>query len=125
MQVDTSILISSLAGEKINAEAFDRVIESEAIQICSLVLFEWLRGPRLPGELAIQEFLFPKELVIPFGVPEAELSAELYRTLPRGAKREIDLGIAACAILRGDTLWTLNPADFKDIPGLRLASITI
>jgi len=98
------------------------VLESgEKLYICSLVLYEWLRGPRLPGELAIQEFLFPKELVIPFGVAEADLSAELYRTLPRGAQREFDLGIAACAILRDDTLWTLNPADFKDIPGLRLA----
>jgi predicted nucleic acid-binding protein len=28
--------------------------------------------------------------------------------------------IAACAIVRGAALWTLNPRDFDDIPGLKL-----
>ena len=37
--------------------------------------------------------------------------------LPRG--REIDLGIAACALVRETGLWTLNPADFNDVPGLQ------
>jgi predicted nucleic acid-binding protein len=32
----------------------------------------------------------------------------------------MDLAIAACAIAREAELWTLNPADFEDIPGLRL-----
>jgi predicted nucleic acid-binding protein len=31
------------------------------------------------------------------------------------------LAIAACAIVRDAELWTLNLADFKDIPQLRLA----
>jgi len=55
-----------------------------------------------------------------FGVEEAALSAKIYRSVswPRG--REIDLAIAACAIVRDAELWTLNPTDFKDIPGLRL-----
>jgi predicted nucleic acid-binding protein len=35
---------------------------------------------------------------------------------PRG--REIDLAIAAHAISRDARLWTLNPNDFDDIPGL-------
>lgn len=33
----------------------------------------------------------------------------------------MDIAIAACAIVRDAELWTLNPADFRDIPGLRLA----
>jgi predicted nucleic acid-binding protein len=37
---------------------------------------------------------------------------------PRG--REIDLAIAASAILREAPLWTLNQADFRDVPGIRL-----
>jgi len=32
----------------------------------------------------------------------------------------VDLMIAASAIRRDAELWTLNVADFKDIPGLRL-----
>jgi predicted nucleic acid-binding protein len=48
-------------------------------------------------------------------------SAELYRTVPRARSREVDLAIAACAIRREAELWTLNRADFADIPRLRLA----
>ena len=34
--------------------------------------------------------------------------------------REIDLAIAACALDDGAAIWTLNPGDFRDVPGLRL-----
>lgn len=86
----------------------------------ALVLYEWLRGPRLPEELAIQEALFPSVAALPFGPQEAAIAAELYRCLPRPRRREFDLAIAACAISWGAELWTLNPADFEDVPGLRL-----
>jgi predicted nucleic acid-binding protein len=32
----------------------------------------------------------------------------------------MDIGIAACAITHEAALWTLNTADFKNIPDLRL-----
>jgi predicted nucleic acid-binding protein len=80
-------------------------------------LHKWLRGPRLPAEIAAQEALFPSDGAIVFGPREAELSAQLYRGLRRGRSREIDLAIAAVAIVREAALWTLNAADFKDIPG--------
>ncbi|HKF66949.1 MAG TPA: hypothetical protein VKB36_10480 [Vicinamibacterales bacterium] len=38
----------------------------------------------------------------------------------RARDRELDIAIAACAIVSGGTLWTLNRDDFKDIPHLRL-----
>jgi len=41
----------------------------------------------------------------------------LYESL-RG--REIDLAVAACAVANGAAIWTLNPGNFRDIPGLRL-----
>jgi len=37
---------------------------------------------------------------------------------PRG--RELDLAVAASAMVHGAAIWTLNPGDFRDIPGLRL-----
>jgi predicted nucleic acid-binding protein len=86
----------------------------------SVVLYEWLRGPRLAAELAAQEVLFPSEAAIAFGPREAALSAQLYRSLPRARGREIDLTIAATALLRNASLWTLNTADFSDIPDLHL-----
>jgi predicted nucleic acid-binding protein len=119
--LDTSVLIESLTGPRRLASALRKHIErGERILVPSLVLYEWLRGPRLPQELAAQEALFPSESAIPFGLAEADLSAKLYKSVRRPRGREIDLAIAACAITRQAELWTLNAADFGDVPGLRL-----
>ena len=117
--LDTSVLIDSLCGPRRSAPALRAAIE-ERILLPSLVLYEWLRGPRLRAEIAAQEALFPSDSAIGFGVPEAAAGAELYRSLRRPRGREIDLAIAACAIVREAELWTLNVADFSDIPRLRL-----
>src|SRR5262249_47357128 len=122
--LDTSALVDSLTGKKRSASALRKAIErGERILIPSLVLYEWLRGPRLPEEIAAQEALFPNEAAVPFGSQEAALSAKLYRSLRRPRGREIDLAIAACAISRQAELWTLNDVDFKDIPNLHLSAI--
>jgi predicted nucleic acid-binding protein len=83
-------------------------------------LYEWLRGPRRVEEIRAQEGLFPVREAIPFGIEEAIVSARLYSTLERPRCREIDLAIAACALVRQAGIWTLNVADFDDVPGLRL-----
>lgn len=85
-----------------------------------LVLYEWLRGPRTTVELAVQEDLFPSASALPYEIADAQISAEIYRSVRRARSREIDIAIAACAIRREAALWTLNTADFADIPGLRL-----
>ena len=90
--------------------------------VSTLVLYEWLRGPRVPQELKAQEGLFPSKAAIPFGPDEAAVAAQLYMTVSRPRGREIDLAIAACAIVRSAELWTLNPADFRDLAGLRLVT---
>ncbi|MGH9611857.1 MAG: type II toxin-antitoxin system VapC family toxin [Bryobacteraceae bacterium] len=119
--LDTSVLIESLAGPRRLAPAMRRMIEKgERMSIPSLVLYEWLRGPRLPEEIAAQEALVPSESAVPFGPREAALSADLYRSLRQARGREIDLAIAACALAREAQFWTLNIAGFQDIPGLRL-----
>jgi predicted nucleic acid-binding protein len=119
--LDTSVLIDSLTGPKRSAPALRRAIErGERILIPSLVLYEWLRGPRLSAEIAAQEALFPSDGAIAFGVREAALSAQIYRGVKRARGREIDIAIAAVAILRDASLWTLNTADFSGIPNLRL-----
>ncbi len=121
--LDTSVLIDSLCGPKRSASALRAAIEQgQRILIPSLVLYEWLRGPRLPSEVAAQEALFPSDTAVAFGPREASLSAELYRSLRRPRGREIDLAIAACAIARDAGLWTLNKVDFKDIPRIRLVA---
>ena len=52
-------------------------------------------------------------------VREAILSADLYRATTCARSREIDLAIAACALGREARLWTLNLADFEDVPGIQ------
>jgi len=119
--LDTSVLIDSLTGPRRSAAALrDAIQQGERILVPALVLYEWLRGPRLPEEIAAQEALFPSESAVPFGYSEAALSARLYRSVRRPRGREIDLAIAACVLTREAALWSLNPADFADIPDLRL-----
>lgn len=119
--LDTSVLIDALSGLKRSGPSLRSALaEGERILVPSLVLYEWLRGPRTPQELAAQEALFPARSAIPFGTEEAMLSADLYRGMSRARSREIDLAIASCALVREAELWTLNPADFQDVPGLRL-----
>jgi predicted nucleic acid-binding protein len=121
--LDTSILIDALTGSKRSAASLrSAIVHGERIIIPSLVLYEWLRGPRGKAELAAQEALFPSETAVSFGPKEALAAARLYGKLHRPRGREIDIAIAACAICHDCDLWTLNRADFEDIPDLRLFS---
>jgi predicted nucleic acid-binding protein len=100
---------------------FTRLLgDGERVGISAMVLYEWLRGPRLPVELSMQEEFLPSEAALPFESADARICAEIYRALPRARSREIDILIAACAIRHNAELWTLNRADFADIPRLRL-----
>ncbi len=119
--LDTSVLIEALgAGGSMRGELRDAIARRERLLVPALVLYEWLRGPRVEPELLAQESLFPSEAALPFGADEAALAAELYGAVRRPRGREIDLAIAACAIVRDASLWTLNVDDFSDVPGLRL-----
>jgi predicted nucleic acid-binding protein len=84
------------------------------------VMFEWLRGPRVDVELQLQRELCPADRIVAFGGAEAAVAASIYKNLKRARGREMDIAIAACAIEQGASLWTVNPADFKDIPALQL-----
>lgn len=119
--LDTSVLVDALTGPRRSAPALRRAIEAgERLLLPSLALYEWLRGPRRREELAAQEALLPREEALPFGPEEAAVAARLYAEVPRARGREIDLAIASSALAHGARLWTLNPADFRAIPGLAL-----
>jgi predicted nucleic acid-binding protein len=119
IMLDTSALIDCLSGPKRSAPALRRAFEQgERVLLATLVLYEWLRGPRLPEELDAQEALFPRESAVAFGPEEAATAAVLYGTIRRPRGREVDLAIAACAITWDARLWTLNLDDFNDVPGL-------
>jgi predicted nucleic acid-binding protein len=121
IHLDTSILIDALTGPRRSAGDLRELLASpEAVAISSIVLFEWLRGPRLEKETEAQEALFPSENTIPFAFVEARIASRLYKTVKRARGREADLAIASCALADDALFWTLNEEDFKDIPNLRL-----
>jgi predicted nucleic acid-binding protein len=121
IHLDTSTLVDALTGPKRAASRLRQLIQDgERMQLSALVLFEWRRGPRLPDEIADQEALFPSDAAVPFGSAEALLAAKIYQELRRPRGRELDIAIAACALAHESQLWTLNPADFRDIPKLHL-----
>jgi predicted nucleic acid-binding protein len=122
--LDTSVLIDALTGPRRSAPQLRQAIaRGERILFPTLVLYEWLRGPRLQEELEAQEALFPSKGAVPFGADDALSASRLYRTLPNPWGREIDLAIAAVALGKRADLWTLNPRAFADIPGLSLYSV--
>jgi predicted nucleic acid-binding protein len=122
IHLDTSALIAALSGPRSHAPVLRRFVsDGERLGASTLVLYEWRRGPRIEHELRDQEALLPSSGAVAFGAAEAALAADLYQRLRRPRHREIDLAIAACAILQSAALWTLNPQDFADIPGLELA----
>jgi predicted nucleic acid-binding protein len=117
--LDTSVLVDALTGPRRSAPAMRSAIESgERFLLPSLVLYEWLRGPRRAKELVAQEALFPREEAIVFGAEEAAIAAHLYAQTPRAHGREVDLAIAAYALANNAALWTLNRQDFRDISEL-------
>jgi predicted nucleic acid-binding protein len=119
--LDTSVLIEAIgAGGTMRIRFRDTLAAGHRMVVPSLVLYEWLRGPRLPAELDVQEAVLPSSEAVPFGAHEAGVAADLYRHVRRPRGREIDLAIAACVIAWQGALWTLNPQDFEDIPGMRL-----
>jgi predicted nucleic acid-binding protein len=121
IHLDTSVLIGAFSGAKPLAHRLRQLIVSaERISFSTLVLYEWRRGPRIPEQIDAQETLFPSGEAVPFGPSEAFLAADLYKQAKRARGREIDIAIAACAIVHEAELWTVNPADFKDIPSLKL-----
>jgi predicted nucleic acid-binding protein len=117
--LDSSVLVDAFSHEKKSAAAVRAAIEDgERAVVPALVFYEWLRGPRQAHELEAVEALFPLDSALPFGAEESALAGRLYQSLPRARGREVDLAIAAHALLHGATVWTLNVRDFADIPGL-------
>jgi predicted nucleic acid-binding protein len=121
VHLDTSALIDALTGPRRSLETLIRLADDgHRLTLSAIALYEWSRGPRTKSELAAQEAVFPSEQAVAFGPAEAAEAARLYKAVKRLRGREVDLAIAATAMVHGAALWTLNAADFRDIPALRL-----
>jgi predicted nucleic acid-binding protein len=121
IHLDTSVLVDALCGPRRLLPTLIQLTDrGERPVVSTIVLYEWLRGPRARGEIALQEELFPRDQAVAFGAAEAAAAARIYTSMKRARGREADIAIAACALVHGGALWTLNPGDFQDIPDLRL-----
>jgi predicted nucleic acid-binding protein len=121
IHLDTSVLIEVFDGKKPLAPHLRRLLNAgERISLSTIVLFEWRRGPRISEQIEAQEALFPSSDATTFGPEEALLAADIYKKIKRPRGREIDIALAACAIVHDAVLWTMNNPDFRDIPGLKL-----
>jgi predicted nucleic acid-binding protein len=95
-------------------------LAGEVTTFSTIVLYEWLRGPRTDAEREAVDEFFASYRLVAFGVRESEQAALLYGQVRQARQRQADLTIAACAIEHGAKLWTLNEKDFADIPELGL-----
>jgi predicted nucleic acid-binding protein len=121
VHLDTSVLVAALLPNGASREPLRALVRAgDKPTTSTIVLYEWLRGPRTAAELELRHAVLPDEQIVAFGMDEAARAAHLYRALARTRSREADIAIAACAIERGAALWTLNVNDFKDIPDLKL-----
>ena len=121
VHLDTSALVDALTGPRRSLGGLIGLTDQgHRLMLSTIALYEWLRGPWTRDELAAQEELFPAEAAIAFGAGEAATAARLYKQVTRRRGREIDLAVAACAIVNNAAIWTLNRGDFRDIPDLRL-----
>lgn len=121
VHLDTSVLVDAFTGARKSMPAILKATaDGEVIMFSTLVVYEWLRGPRQSNELEAVERFFAGVFLPAFGEREARTAATLYRSVTGARRRQADVAVAACAIENGASLWTLNPKDFRDIPGLTL-----
>jgi predicted nucleic acid-binding protein len=119
--LETSVLVAALTDKGSAHQALRAAIErGERLILPALVIFEWLRGPRTADQLEMQEELFPASGALPFTHLEAAAAAKLYAAVPDPRGRELDIAIAAHALVSDAHLWTLNIDDFADLPGVSL-----
>lgn len=124
IHLDTSVLVDALTGPRRSLDRLERTVSAgHVIGLSTLVLYEWRRGPRTGDEITHQEWLMPSAHARGFGEFEAATAAEMYRSLKTARGRDMDIAIAACAVTHGARLWTLNPSDFRDLPGVELYSV--
>lgn len=120
---DTSVAISLRDGDP---RLLAHQESSGATGIVSVLTMVELEGgvDRTPSESHVRraavQAMYETMSVLAFTRREAELYGQIVRQLGFSRSRVIDRMIAATAISAGLKVATLNPRDFRDIPGLEL-----
>ncbi len=131
--LDTNIVIYDLNGVETVGQLIERLLDIGPIAISTITfmeVFDGLQGHH-GSSIAEQRFIAfaGQSDVLDFGREEALVAAHIrhsMREMGRNIRRRpLDLMIAATALSYDLTLVTNDPADYQDVPGLRLEVVEI
>ena len=121
--IDTNIAIFLRDNDRSIWDAVDAMPEAPSISVLTAVELEGGVG-RVPGEESIRrsrvDLLLQMLPILPFTAAESAAYGKIVEQCGFARPRIIDRMIAATALVAGIPLVTLNPRDFRDIPGLQI-----
>ena len=113
IHLDTNYLIGLLVrGSARAADVDKRLAAGESMATSAVAWSEFLNGPVTSVEISRVEAVIQSRIV-PFGIPEAVLAADLFNKTGRRRGSRFDCLIAATAILANAQIATVNQSDFK------------
>ena len=129
--VDTSVLVAHERGV-FDLDGYLATVETGDAAISAITASELLHGvertrdaaKRIERDNNVNDVLESFQ-VVPFGLVEARRHAQVWAQLKATGNMigAHDLIIAATALVHGASVATLNPKDFKRVPGLALESV--
>ena len=112
IQLDTSFLIHALVKDAPEDKLLRTWIrEQTTLAVSAIAWAEFLCGPLEPHQAELAGRVI--DHVLPFGVEDAAMAAELFNRTGRRRGSLADCMVAATALIRGAPLATANPADFR------------
>ena len=121
--IDTNIAIHLRDGHQAIATRIDRLDEPIILSVLSIVELEGgvdRNPPLAPYRRHMLDEMSNSFAIVAFDNNEARIYGRIVAALGYSRSRVFDRMIAAQAISIDATLITINGADFRDIPGLRL-----
>ena len=119
--LDTSIVIPLRDGDPIIRARIADTDERLAISIITVVELEaGIIGPEANIRRAGLNFLIQEMELRAFGLADASVYGRIVAACGYSRRKVLDRMIAAQALVMGIPLVTLNGADFRDIPNLKL-----
>ena len=121
--IDTSVAIALREVERAVSDKFAALDRLPMVSVLSLVELEGGVATATRGRSERQELLdwiVGTLEIVPFESTHAERYGEIIAELGFSRSKIIDRMIAAQAIVAKAALITLNPRDFRDIPGLTI-----
>jgi tRNA(fMet)-specific endonuclease VapC len=126
--LDTSVLIPLRDGDMKVVKALAALKSGMAMSAISLVELEGGVARDLDGgprKRALVDELLSGIQLLPFGEAEARAYGRIAVAAGYSRRKLIDRMIAAQALVAEMPLVTLNPADFSDVPGLRIVALPL